>query len=95
MLALVSGSFIPRERLAHVASDLEYPTGPDGVLNLSVPLGEANTNVVVEIRVSAVGSPHLEAEVGMTFEQSLGALADDPSFRRHEQLPLEERRPLD
>jgi hypothetical protein len=82
-----------------VTKVLTTQVGPDGVLNLTVPLGEADANKVVRVVVEtlegarAVRAPVTTREEWLRFiEETAGAITD-PTFERPPQGEYEQRDP--
>jgi hypothetical protein len=68
--------------------------GPDGVLQLTLPLERADANREVRVTVEPVGPPPMSQEEWRQFILRTAGSIPDPTFRRHEQGSYEERDPL-
>lgn len=74
---------------------LKAHVGTDGLLKLEIPLEVADSDLEVEVTISSVDQP---AAIVMAwppgyFEQTFGALADDPLLRAP-QGEYEQREPM-
>ncbi len=69
---------------------LKAKVGPDGVLNLSVPVGVAEANHEVDITVSPIRPAMTQDEWHKFIAETAGSITD-PTFRRHEQGEFEQR----
>lgn len=68
--------------------------GADGVLHISVPIGESDAHREVQVTVEPTTMPALSQEEWRRWVESVAGRISDPSFRRHEQGELEEREAL-
>jgi hypothetical protein len=82
---------------------LAAKAGPDGIIHLAIPLGSANEEFDLAIVVSPKQTANETAkqktpeELGWPpgfFEKTFGSI-DDETFCEPEELPFEEREPLD
>ena len=67
---------------------IESVVGPDGTLELKVPMGMNNANQPVRIVVEPIPK-QLSHEEWFAVVQSLGGSISDPTFVRPPQLPLD------
>lgn len=75
--------------------ELESRVGPDGVLVLTVPVGQENANREVKVIVDSIdrknpGAPITQQEWEQMIRETAGSI-DDPTFVRPEQGRFEER----
>ncbi|MGO9110135.1 MAG: hypothetical protein ACLP9L_12955 [Thermoguttaceae bacterium] len=68
--------------------------GADGILNITLPIGEADANREVQVTVDPVGSSPMTQEEWRNFVLSTAGSITDPSFVRHEQGEYEGREEL-
>jgi hypothetical protein len=74
--------------------------GADGVLTLTVPLGQADANTLVRVIVETVegattsATPATDREEWLRFIQATAGTITDPTFERPPQGAYEERDPL-
>ena len=64
--------------------------GPDGTLQLDVPVGIENANQPVRVVIEAIRKPMTGGE-WEAFVRSMAGSITDPTFERPPQLPLEAR----
>jgi hypothetical protein len=64
--------------------------GPDGVLNVTVPLGAAEPNQEVEVTIEPL-PPTMTQEEWHNWVLSMAGSIKDPTFIRHEQGEYEQR----
>jgi hypothetical protein len=68
--------------------------GPDGVLQLTLPLGTAEANRDVRVTVEPTVPPPMSQEEWREFVMRTAGSIKDPEFRRWDQGELEVREPL-
>ena len=68
--------------------------GADGVLQLTVPVGEADAEREVEVTIALIGSPPMTHEEWDKFVMTTAGSITDPSFLRHQQGQYEGREEL-
>jgi hypothetical protein len=74
---------------------LRSQVGPDGVLKIVVPLGEAEANREVMVTVEAtLPQSSMDSEEWRAWVQRSSGSIADPTFQRHEQGKCEEREEL-
>jgi hypothetical protein len=75
--------------------EIQSRVGPDGVLNLSVPVGPAEANRTVKVTVEGVKEPEpkpsMTPEEWKAFIDSTAGSITDPTFKRHDQGEYEDR----
>lgn len=70
--------------------EIKSRIGPDGVLNLSIPLGRSEANQEVVVTVQPVASPRDPQTWRRSVEETAGTI-QDPTFVRHDQGDFEAR----
>jgi hypothetical protein len=73
---------------------LHSRVGADGVLHLTVPIGETDANREVQVTIDEVGPPPMSPKAWRNFVQSTAGSITDASFVRHEQGEYERREEL-
>jgi hypothetical protein len=73
---------------------LHSRVGADGILHLTVPMGEADANREVQVTIEPVVPPPMTQEEWRNFVLSTAGSITDPSFVRHEQGEYEHREEL-
>jgi hypothetical protein len=71
--------------------------GPDGVLRVTVPVGEAEANREVQVTIApatAAAPPSMTPEAWRDFVRATAGSVTDPSFVRHDQGAYEAREDL-
>jgi hypothetical protein len=68
--------------------------GPDGVLQLSVPIGKADADREVQVTIDPVPSPSMTQEEWREFVLATAGSITDPTFVRHGQGEYERREKL-
>jgi len=68
--------------------------GPDGILNIKLPIGEADADREVQVTVDPVGLSSMTQEEWRNFVLSTAGSITDPSFVRHDQGEYERREEL-
>ncbi|MGH7134393.1 MAG: hypothetical protein ACREHD_01555, partial [Pirellulales bacterium] len=68
--------------------------GADGVLHLTVPLGETEADKDVEVTIAPLRKPAMTQEEWREFVLSTAGSITDPTFKRHEQGEYERREEL-
>jgi hypothetical protein len=72
---------------------LKSKVGPDGVLQLSVPVGPDEANREVRVVIES-GPPAMSQEEWRQWVEKMAGSIPDPTFRRHEQGDYEVREEL-
>ncbi|MGO9469914.1 MAG: hypothetical protein ACLQVF_37920 [Isosphaeraceae bacterium] len=65
--------------------------GVDGILQLTVPIGEGEAGREVQVTIDPVGPPRMTREQWRDFIASTAGSITDPSLVRHEQGEYERR----
>lgn len=87
----------PGERIkgTSMRQELTVRVGPDGMLNLAVPLGQKQANQTVRVVVETVKEeatgPAMTPEEWARFVASMAGRITDPTFVRHPQGEFEQR----
>jgi hypothetical protein len=66
----------------------------DGVLRVTLPLGQSEANREVLLTIVPAASPPMTQEEWRTWVMANAGCISDPTFRRHEQGEFEEREAL-
>jgi len=79
--------------MAHI--EMKSRVGPDGVLNITVPVGASEANREVKVTVESIDSASTDGPVNSEewrrFVEEMAGSIPDPTFRRHEQGEYEDR----
>jgi hypothetical protein len=73
---------------------LQSRVGADGILQLAVPIGEADADREVQVTIDPVAPPSMTQDEWRTFILKTAGSITDPSFVRHEQSQYEHREEL-
>jgi hypothetical protein len=65
--------------------------GPDGVLQVTVPVGAGEANREVQVTIEPTQVPVMTQDEWRTWVEELAGSVTDPTFRRHEQGEFEQR----
>lgn len=69
--------------------------GPDGVLDVKIPIGREEANREVLVTVEATNHPAANIDDWRRFIRQTAGSIDDPTFRRHEQGNIDQRENLE
>lgn len=75
--------------------EIEGRVGPDGVLEIRVPMGIAAANTQVHIKIDPKGSPFRSQEEWEAFVARVAGSVQDETFVRQPQGDYEQREGLD
>ncbi len=73
---------------------LHSRVGADGILHITVPMGEGEADREVQVTIDPVASPPMTQEEWRNFVLTTAGSITDPSFVRHEQGQYERREEL-
>ena len=73
---------------------LRSRVGADGVLHVTVPVGQADANREVQVTIEPAARTSMTQDEWRSWVESMAGCISDPTFRRHEQGEYERREEL-